>query len=168
MGRSEETMRQGQQRPARPGTGDVAFATPCRLVHGVRQGFKSGNACVSNRRPSSHVYRQKLERKRGHIVSPYVMSAGEDGGGGGGGNADASQSQSEEVWRPHTVTGKDSTDEMSDKVPIELAEGFLAEEGARPRFDMDADETMMLFKMRRMLHKDDFKRIFEHPRVGEM
>jgi len=40
----------------------------------------------------------------------------------------------------------------------------------RPRIDMDADEAVLLMKLRRMLHEDDFKRIFDakNRRIGEL
>lgn len=77
-------------------------------------------------------------------------------------------SQPAHEWRPHTVSSNDVTENITEDVPVELAEGFMSEDLTRPRFDMDADENMLMFRVRRMLHNDDYKRIFQNPRVGEM
>lgn len=70
-------------------------------------------------------------------------------------------------WRPHVVVNDDVVENIPDEIPLELAEGFLTED-VKPRFDMDADETMLMWKFRRMLHGDDYKRIFEKRNVGEV
>lgn len=71
-----------------------------------------------------------------------------------------------EDWRPHTVNGEDVQEDVPEEFPLELAEGYLDDECGRPRFDLDADEKMLVFKLQRALHKDDYKRIFDNPRVG--
>ena len=69
-------------------------------------------------------------------------------------------------WRPHSINGKDIQDQIPDEIPVELADGFVEDEGAKARFDLDADEAIMLLKMRRSLHEDDYKKIFNEPGVG--
>lgn len=91
-----------------------------------------------------------------------VLCRGDSGKAQGGPSKDAEEPE----WRPHTVRGDDADCAVGD-IPVELAEGFAERDGGtQPRFDLDADETMMLWKLRCALNDDDFKRIFEHPRVG--
>ena len=61
-------------------------------------------------------------------------------------------------------------DDADDEIPVELVEGHLENTDVRPKLDMQADEYMVLYKLRRMLHKDDFKRIFDERsrRIGEI
>lgn len=73
-----------------------------------------------------------------------------------------------EDWRPHTVSGKDVQDKAPEEIPVELAEGYVEDEGGQVRFDLDADESRMLIKLRRSLHEDDYKKIFDEPGVGGM
>lgn len=76
--------------------------------------------------------------------------------------------QPENEWRPHAVSRDDVSDEVPDEVPVELAEGFMKDDLTRPRFDLDADENMLMWKVRRMLHQDDYKHIFDNRAVGEL
>lgn len=55
-----------------------------------------------------------------------------------------------------------------DELPLELVEGLLPDEASRPKFDLDVDESMLMWKVRRMLHEEDYKKIFDNPRVGEV
>lgn len=77
------------------------------------------------------------------------------------------ETQTEKDWRPHAVTN-DVSESITEEVPLELAEGFINEDLTLPRFDMDADENLLMFKVRRLLHNDDYKRIFQNPKVGDM
>lgn len=73
-----------------------------------------------------------------------------------------------EEWRPHTVSGKDVQDKAPEEIPVELADGYVEDEGGQVRFDLNADESRMLIKLRRSLHDDDYKKIFDEPGVGGM
>lgn len=66
------------------------------------------------------------------------------------------------------VGGKQKEEE--EEIRLELVDGYLENAKVRPRIDMDANEYMMLWKLRTMLHADDFKRIFDEKsrRIGEI
>lgn len=59
--------------------------------------------------------------------------------------------------------------EVPAEIDIELVDGFFENAKVRPRIDLDADEYMLMWKLRRLLHEDDFERIFspKNPRIGE-
>lgn len=64
----------------------------------------------------------------------------------------------------------DELDEVPlDEVPLELVDGYLDNAKVRPKIDIDADEYMLMWKLRRMLHEDDFNKIFDQNsrRIGE-
>lgn len=75
----------------------------------------------------------------------------------------------ERDFRPHGNLGDDIEETPSD-IPLELSEGYLENTDIRPKIDIDADEDMLMWRLRRMLHKDDFKRIFDsrNSRIGEL
>lgn len=103
---------------------------------------------------------------RGTRMRPRAAgrSGSRSGGRGGGWRASAAG----EDWRPHTVSGKDVQDKAPEEIPVELADGYVEDEGGQVRFDLDADESRMLIKLRRSLHEDDYKKIFDEPGVGGM
>lgn len=77
--------------------------------------------------------------------------------------------QSADKWRPHSILNNDkSIDEFTDQIPVELVEGYVENDVTRSRFDLDADESMIMLRLRRSLHQDDAKRIFDNPGVGDM
>lgn len=78
------------------------------------------------------------------------------------------EKQLRQEWRPHHVTDGDVNEDIPNQIPVELAEGFVDSDVTRPRFDLDTDETLLMWKLRRSLHEDDYKRIFEDPHVGGM
>lgn len=72
--------------------------------------------------------------------------------------------------RPRTMCASRARNESEDEVKLELVEGHLENARVRPRLNIDAvDERMLMFRLRRMLHKDDFDRIFNKSdrRIGE-
>ena len=72
-------------------------------------------------------------------------------------------------FRPHAGTGDDVTEEAGEEVPLDLVGGYLDNAKVRPKIDIDADDYMLMWRLRTMLHKDDFKRIFDKKsyRIGE-
>lgn len=62
---------------------------------------------------------------------------------------------------------RDEEKEENGFLPMELVEGHLDNVRVGPKFDIDADEYMLMWKLRKMLHEDDFKKIFDGRRVGE-
>lgn len=76
----------------------------------------------------------------------------------------------ERDWQKHDDDEKTSAraDEEED-VPLELIDGVLDNARIRPKIDLDANEYMLMWKLRRMLHEDDFKRIFDQKnrRIGD-
>lgn len=86
-----------------------------------------------------------------------VRMTGDDGGDAG--------------FRPHSVSRDDSLEDndVDGFLPVELVEGYLENAKVGPKIDIDADEYMLMWKLRKMLHEDDFKRIFKNNlRIGEM
>jgi len=71
---------------------------------------------------------------------------------------------------PGKDEGKDGDGDGGVEIRLEDTEGHLDNANVRPRIDMDADEAVLLMKLRRMLHEDDFKRIFDakNRRIGEL
>lgn len=79
------------------------------------------------------------------------------------------QGETNETGKKTSESRFDNDDEFTmDDVPIELVEGLLGDDASRPKFDLDVDESMLMWKVRRMLHKDDYKKIFDSPRIGEL
>lgn len=66
--------------------------------------------------------------------------------------------------------GDDMSEEVSEDMPVELADGFLEGTKVRPKLDIEVDEYMLMWKLRKMLHEDDFRRIFDSSqrRIGEI
>lgn len=66
--------------------------------------------------------------------------------------------------------GDDVSEELNDNIPVELADAFLDEIKSKPKLDLEVNEYLMLIKLRRMLHEDDFKRIFDSTqrRIGDI
>lgn len=64
----------------------------------------------------------------------------------------------------------DDAKDDGEEVPLELVDGLLENARVRPKIDIDANESMMMLKLRRMLHEDDFNRIFDKrdSRIGEL
>eukprot|EP00171_Calliarthron_tuberculosum_P019166 IDg19166t1 len=58
----------------------------------------------------------------------------------------------------------------NEEVKLELVEGYLENAQVKPRLDIDADERMLMIRLRRSLHKDDFDRIFNKRdrRIGDL
>lgn len=57
-----------------------------------------------------------------------------------------------------------------EEVKLDLVEGHLENANVRPRLDIDVNDKVLLLKLRRMLTKADFDRIFnsrDH-RIGEL
>lgn len=85
------------------------------------------------------------------------VGAGADGGEGGvGGGGGGKEGEGE--------------GEGEGEVELDAVEGLMENEGARVRLSIDADERMMMWKLRRSLHADDFNRIFNprDRRIGEV
>lgn len=102
----------------------------------------------------------------GAMVMRHEQQVGGEGESGKDGNQ--AQENDERDWRPHSGDRLDVDEDTPTDIPVELAEGYLQEGGVRPKLDLDADEVMLMWKVRRMLHEEDYKRIFENPRVGEL
>ncbi|PXF43813.1 hypothetical protein BWQ96_06434 [Gracilariopsis chorda] len=66
--------------------------------------------------------------------------------------------------------GDDMSEEVSEDTPVELADGFMEGTKVRPKLDIEVDEYLLMWKLRKMLHEDDFKRIFDSSqrRIGEI
>lgn len=81
---------------------------------------------------------------------------------------DQEQEQEDDAdkFRPHGGTGDDVKEEAGDYFPVDLVEGYLDNAKVRPKIDIDADEYMLMWKLRKMLHEDDFKKIFDNRRIG--
>lgn len=64
---------------------------------------------------------------------------------------------------PHVPVSDDCGDGTNTDgfLPVELVEGYLDNAKVRPKIDLDADEYMLMWKLRKMLHEDDFKKIFD-------
>lgn len=75
-----------------------------------------------------------------------------------------------ERHRPHHITSPDliNSENPPEEIPMELADGHVDNLEPRPKIDLDADELMLMIKLRRMLHADDFKRIFHRDAVGDL
>lgn len=70
----------------------------------------------------------------------------------------------------NSSTNDGAQDKEKEVMRLEDAEGHLDNANVRPKIDLDADETVLLIKLRRMLHEDDFKRIFDskNRKIGEL
>lgn len=53
---------------------------------------------------------------------------------------------------------------------LDVVLGHLDNAPVKPSLDMEADETILMIKLRRMLSEEDFKRIFDvkDRRIGEL
>lgn len=87
-------------------------------------------------------------------------------------NGDPENDEKDILQQNNDIDMQDVTDRLNDyavdDVPLELVEGLLPDEASRPKFDLDVDESMLMWKVRRMLHEEDYKKIFDNPRVGEV
>lgn len=63
-----------------------------------------------------------------------------------------------------------NNDEEKDEVKLEHVMGHMENDRVRPKMDINADETTVLIKLRRMLSEEDFNRIFNSRdrRIGEL
>lgn len=79
------------------------------------------------------------------------------------------QDEDESVFRPHGGAGDDAGKTARDFLPVDLVGGYLDNAKVRPKIDIDADEYMLMWKLRKMLHEDDFNKIFDKKsfRIGE-
>lgn len=98
--------------------------------------------------------------------SPTSSSEDEDVG------SHAANADAEEKFRPHGNVGRgeNGDGEDSSTLPLEMVDGYLDNAKVRPKIDVDADEYMLMWKLRKMLHEDDFKRIFDTKsrRIGDL
>lgn len=74
------------------------------------------------------------------------------------------------VVNPSPFLEDDDQPVKKDEIPVEEVEGYLENAKVRPKIDIDADEYMLMWKLRKMLHEDDFNRIFDQKsrRIGEI
>lgn len=72
--------------------------------------------------------------------------------------------------KPSPFLEDDDQPVHKDEIPVEEVEGYLENAKVRPKIDIDADEYMLMWKLRKMLHEDDFNRIFDQKsrRIGEI
>lgn len=87
--------------------------------------------------------------------------------------SESSSADNDEIeFRPHAPAGDDSDEGVDSDhfLPVELVDGYLDNAKVRPKIDIDADEYMLMWKLRKMLHEDDFKKIFDPKsrRIGEL
>lgn len=69
--------------------------------------------------------------------------------------------------RPEKTPGEG---DGGDEVPIEHVDGLVQNANVRPMLDVDADEGMLMYKLRKELGAEDFNRIFNpnDRRIGEV
>lgn len=125
----------------------MAFVgAPATAGRRPRQG-SSSSSCASRRSPC-------LARRTGNVArwTCCVESAAAAGGKGQEDDLD---------FRPHGGLRDDVGDNAEDFLPIDLVDGYLDNAKVRPKIDIDADEYMLMWKLRKMLHEDDFNKIFD-------
>ena len=85
-------------------------------------------------------------------------------------NESQSNENDSQAQLPRSKARLNRDEDDLDDLPIELVDGHLDNMAVRPKIDVDADETLLMIKLRRMLHKDDFDRIFDSRdrRIGEL
>jgi hypothetical protein len=56
-----------------------------------------------------------------------------------------------------------------DDLSIDMVDGLIENEISRPMLDLDVDDSLMLQRLRMLMHKDDFNRIFDPKdrRIGD-
>lgn len=81
---------------------------------------------------------------------------------------DGTESEEKSYVHPENSGRASEGEQAVDELPLELVEGLLPDGASRPKFDLDVDESMLMWKVRRMLHDEDYKKIFGNPRVGEV
>ncbi len=67
-------------------------------------------------------------------------------------------------------TPEEEERQQGEELRLEDVMGYMENERVKPKIDMDADETMVMIKLRRMLSEEDFNRIFNSRdrRIGEL
>ena len=77
---------------------------------------------------------------------------------------------------PHYPSPSQNEEQSNDKekdkdeIKLENVEGHMENEPFRPRFQVEVNETELLIKLKRLLHKEDFNNIFnpKNRNIGEI